>query len=97
MIDIANLLSLGALAAVAGTTLATQILKYVPAAWTSRYAVYVNIAVSFLASIAVQGFPLFENNWGVFLGQWLVIAVSSSVVHHALVKPALQEPSDSAK
>ena len=94
MIDIANLLSLGAIAAVAAVAVATQILKYVPAEWTSRYAVYVNIAVSFLASIAVQGFPLFEGAWDVFLGQWFVIAVAAASVYHALIKPALPNPDE---
>ena len=94
MIDIANLLSLGAIAAVAAVAVATQILKYVPAEWTTRYAVYVNIVVSFLASIAVQGFPLFEGAWDVFLGQWFVIAVAAAGVYHALLKPALPNPED---
>ncbi len=94
MIDIVNLLSLGAIAAVAAVAIATQILKYVPAEWTSRYAVYVNIAVSFIASIAVQGFPLFEGAWDVFLGQWFVIAVAAAGVYHALIKPALPNPED---
>ena len=92
MIDIASLLSLGAVAAVAAVTIATQIIKYVPAEWTSKYAVYVNIAVSFLASIAVQGFPTFSGAWDVFLGQWFVIAVAAAGVYHALVKPALPNP-----
>ena len=94
MIDIASLLSLGAIAAVAAVTIATQIIKYVPAEWTSRYAVYVNIAVSFIASIAVQGFPLFEGAWDVFLWQWFVIAVAAAGVYHALLKPALPNPED---
>ena len=94
MIDIANLLSLGAIAAVAAVAVATQILKYVPAEWTTRYAVYVNIVVSFLASIAVQGFPLFEGAWDVFLGQWFVIAVAAAGVYHALLKPALPNPDE---
>ena len=94
MIDIANLLSLGAIAAAAAVAVATQILKYVPAEWTTRYAVYVNIVVSFLASIAVQGFPLFEGAWDVFLGQWFVIAVAAAGVYHALLKPALPNPED---
>lgn len=94
MIDIASLLSLGAIAAVSAVTIATQIIKYVPAEWTSRYAVYVNIAVSFIASIAVQGFPLFEGTWDVFLGQWFVIAVAAAGVYHALLKPALPNPED---
>ena len=94
MIDIANLLSLGAIAAVAAVTIATQILKYIPAEWTSKYAVYVNIAVSSLASIAVQGFPLYDGAWDVFLSQWFVIAVAAAGVYHALVKPALPNPKD---
>ena len=94
MIDIANLLSLGAIAAAAAVAVATQILKYVPAEWTTRYAVYVNIVVSFLASIAVQGFPLFEGAWDVFLGQWFVIAVAAAGVYHALLKPALPNPDE---
>lgn len=95
MIDIANLLSLGAIAATAAVVLATQILKYVPAAWTTKYAVWVNIACSFIASVAVQGVPAFTGAWDVFLSQWLVIAVAASGVYHALVKPAVANPEDS--
>lgn len=94
MIDIANLLSLGAIAATAAVVLATQILKYVPAEWTTRYAVWVNIACSFIASIAVQGLPTFTGAWDIFLGQWLVIAVAAAGVYHALVKPAVKNPTD---
>lgn len=67
---------------------ATEAIKHVPAEWTTRYAVWVNIALSFIGALVVQGLPTFTS-WVEFGVQWLVIAVVAAIAYNQLVKPAV--------
>ena len=66
----------------------TEAIKHVPAEWTTKHAVWVNIALSFIGAIVVQGLPTFTD-WVGFIIQWLVIAVVAAIAYNQLVKPAV--------
>lgn len=69
----------------------TEAAKHVPVAWTSKYAVWVNIALSFIGSIVVQGPPTFTD-WLDFLVQWVIIALVAALAYNQLLKPAATRP-----
>lgn len=85
-------LTAAAVSAAAVVTFVTQALKYIPVEWTSKYAVYVNIVLSFIGALIVGGVPVLNANLWEFVVQWLVIAVVAAIAFHSLVKPALEEP-----
>ena len=66
----------------------TEAIKHVPVYWTSKYAVWVNILLSFIGSVVVYGMPTFTN-WLDFITQWLVIAVIAALAYNQIVKPAV--------
>lgn len=66
----------------------TEAVKHVPVEWTTKYSVWVNIALSFIGAVVVQGLPTFTD-WVSFVIQWLVIAVVAAIAYNQLVKPAV--------
>lgn len=76
----------------------TQALKYIPVEWTTRFSVWINIVMSFLAALVIQGLPT-GDNWVVIVSEWFVIVVAASlgynlVVKHAVTKPQGNLPAD---
>ena len=92
-INFGELITAASLASAGVVTLVTQWLKYIPTEWTSKYSVYINIVLSFFASLVVRGVPSFQDtNWVVFLVQWGVIALASAFAYHQIVKQAVTKP-----
>ena len=89
--NLVELLNGAALTAVAVVVFATQALKYVPVEWTSRYAVWVNIILSFIGSVTIIGFPIFTDFWH-FILQWFTIAVTAALAYNHLVSKAVAQP-----
>jgi hypothetical protein len=81
---------LDAAALVASTVVVfvTQALKYVPVEWTSRYAVWVNIILSVIGTLVIEGVPTFTT-WPEFLVQVGTIAVIAALAYNQLVRPAV--------
>ena len=69
----------------------TQALKYVPAEWTSKYAVWVNIILSIIGTLVIQGVPTFTT-WQEFLVQAGTIAVIAALAYNQLLRPAVAKP-----
>lgn len=93
-INFGELITAASLAGAGVVTLVTQWLKYIPTQYTSgKWAVYVNVALSFLASLVVRGFPAYDGTDIVaFLVQWGVIALASAFAYRNLLKPAITKP-----
>ena len=90
-INLGELLTAASLAAVAVVTLVTQWLKYIPVDWTSKYPVYINIALSLLGTLVVSGWPSFDT-WIAFIVQWGLIALTAAIAYKNLLKPAGTKP-----
>lgn len=86
-INLGELLTAASLAAAGVVAFATEAMKHLPPEWTSRYPVYINIALSFIGAIVVTGFPSFDN-WTAFLVQWAAIALTAAIGYTKLIKPA---------
>jgi hypothetical protein len=70
----------------------TEALKHVPAAFTSRYPVWVNIILSFIGALVIKGVPVLNTTITEFVVQWLVIAVIAAIAYGRLLKPAVAQP-----
>lgn len=83
------------LTAVAATVVlfVTQAMKYIPVAWTTRYAVWVNIALSFIGAVVTMGVPTFTI-WLDFVVQWLIIALVAALAYNQLLKHAVANPGE---
>ncbi|WP_298585116.1 hypothetical protein [uncultured Kocuria sp.] len=89
-INIADLVTAATVAASGAVVVVTQLLKHVPVEWTSRYPLYINIALSLIGTVVTTGLPSFDN-WAAFVVQWLVIALAAAITYTKLMKPAIDE------
>lgn len=89
-INLGDLITAATVAASSAVVIVTEALKRLPAEWTSRYPVYINVALSLVGTIITTGIPSFDN-WLAFVVQWLVIALTSAITYTKLVKPAVSE------
>jgi len=82
---------------IVAVTLVTQALKYIPVEWTTKFAVYINIALSLIASVityytSFNTLPTFSGDWGTFLAQWLVVVLGAALTYKLVVKSAVTKP-----
>jgi len=82
---------------IVAVTIVTQIFKYIPVEWTTKFAVWINIALSVIASgvayyTAYGTTPAFNGDWRTFLGQLLIIVVGAALTYELVVKSAVTKP-----
>jgi len=71
----------------------TQLLKYIPVEWTTRFAVWINIGLSVIATVIAFGsVPSFTGDWGTFLGQLLTIVIGAALTYHLVIKAIVTKP-----
>lgn len=89
--DLVSVLNTSTVLAATAVLVVTQLLKFVPIEFTTRYPAWVNGILSVIAAFLVSGFDFTWDGLGNFLVHVLVIAVTAAIAYNhfvqKLVKP----------